>query len=112
MRYPGCNSHPEDIIKLRKNINLINRLIEILRKKTGDNKISHDLIKYVKDRPGHDRRYAIDNTKITSQLGWEPLYTFEDGIKESIEWYLSNTEWIENIASGDYIKYYEQMYNL
>jgi dTDP-glucose 4,6-dehydratase len=62
-------------------------------------------------RPGHDRRYAIDNTKITTLLGWEPTYTFEQGMKETIEWYLNNTEWIENIVSGDYANYYEGMYS-
>ncbi|TEB14249.1 dTDP-glucose 4,6-dehydratase [Pelotomaculum sp. FP] len=71
---------------------------------------SESLIKYVKDRPGHDRRYAIDNTKITTQLGWAPVYTFERGIKETIEWYLNNNEWIENIVSGDYVHYYDKMY--
>ena len=69
------------------------------------------MIRYVKDRPGHDRRYAIDNTKITTQLGWTPVYTFEEGIKETIEWYLNNSRWIENIISGDYIKYYRTMYS-
>ena len=58
----------------------------------------------------HDRRYAIDNTKITTQLGWEPEYTFKQGMKETVEWYLANTKWIENIVSGDYAKYYEKMY--
>ena len=72
---------------------------------------SESLIKYVKDRSGHDRRYAIDNTKITTQLGWKPVYTFEQGRRETIEWYLSNTEWIENIVSGDYKSYYETMYS-
>ncbi len=61
--------------------------------------------------PGHDRRYAIDNTKITTQLGWEPSYTFEQGIKETIKWYLDNTEWIDNIVSGDYVNYYGKMYS-
>jgi len=72
---------------------------------------SESLIKYVKDRPGHDRRYAIINTKITTQLGWKPTYTFEQGIKETIEWYIINTEWMENIVSGDYANYYEKMYS-
>ena len=68
------------------------------------------LIAYVKDRPGHDRRYAIDNTKITSQLGWKPTYTFEQGIHETIEWYLHNIEWVNRITSGAYQSYYNQMY--
>ena len=71
---------------------------------------SEDLIKYVKDRPGHDRRYAIDNTKITTELGWKPAYTFEQGMKETIQWYLDNTGWIENIVNGNYVGYYEKMY--
>ena len=68
------------------------------------------LIEYVQDRPGHDRRYAIDNTKITTELGWQPEYTFEQGIQETIEWYLQNLEWVENVTSGEYQKYYEMMY--
>jgi dTDP-glucose 4,6-dehydratase len=88
----------------KANIEIVKLIIKTLGK-------SEDLIKYVKDRPGHDRRYAIDNTKITTQLGWEPAYTFEQGIKETIQWYLDNTEWIENIVSGNYAKYYEEMYS-
>jgi dTDP-glucose 4,6-dehydratase len=88
----------------KANIEIVKLIIETLDK-------SENLIKYVKDRPGHDRRYAIDNTKITTQLGWSPAYTFEKGIKDTIEWYLNNTEWIDNIVSGDYMKYYEKMYS-
>jgi dTDP-glucose 4,6-dehydratase len=84
--------------------------IEIVKLIIGTLGKSEDLIKYVKDRPGHDRRYAIDNTKITTELGWEPAYTFEQGMKETIQWYLENTEWIENIMSGDYANYYDKMY--
>ena len=69
-----------------------------------------DMIKYVKDRPGHDRRYAIDSTKIKEQLGWLPKYTFEEGIRQTVEWYLSNKEWIEDITSGEYLEYYHKMY--
>ncbi len=88
----------------KANIEIIRLIINTLGK-------TEDLIKYVKDRLGHDRRYAIDNTKITTQLGWEPAYTFEQGMKETIEWYLNNKEWIENIVSGDYTNYYEKMYS-
>lgn len=87
----------------KANIELVILIIKTLGKSEG-------LIKFVKDRPGHDRRYAIDNTKITTQLGWKPAYTFEEGIKETIEWYLNNTEWVENVVSGQYVKYYEHMY--
>lgn len=87
----------------KANIELVKLIISILGK-------SEDLIKHVKDRPGHDRRYAIDNTKITTELGWAPAYTFEQGIKETIQWYLDNTEWAENILSGEYANYYDGMY--
>jgi dTDP-glucose 4,6-dehydratase len=87
----------------KANISIVKLIIRTLGK-------SENLIKYVKDRPGHDRRYSIDNTKITTELGWEPAYTFEQGMKETIQWYLENTEWIENIISGDYTNYYDKMY--
>lgn len=87
----------------KANIELVKLIISSLNK-------SEELITYVKDRPGHDRRYAIDNTKITEHLGWVPKYTFEQGIKETIKWYLDNTEWINNVVSGDYVNYYNKMY--
>jgi dTDP-glucose 4,6-dehydratase len=68
------------------------------------------LIRYVPDRPGHDRRYAIDNTKITSELGWSPSYTFEQGMAETIKWYLDNQVWLDNIISGAYTDYLNEMY--
>ena len=71
---------------------------------------SEELIEYVADRPGHDRRYAIDNTKITTQLGWKPFYTFEQGIHETIQWYLANQNWMEHVTSGEYQNYYRKMY--
>lgn len=87
----------------KANIEIVKLIIENLGK-------SEDLIKHVQDRPGHDRRYAIDNTKITTELGWSPSYTFEQGIKETIEWYLANEEWMSKIVSGDYMNYYNEMY--
>ncbi len=87
----------------KANINIVKLIIKTLGK-------SENLITYVKDRPGHDRRYAIDNTKITTELGWSPKYTFEEGIAETIEWYLNNLHWIDNVLSGDYVKYYAKMY--
>lgn len=87
----------------KANIEIVRLIIKTLGK-------SEDLIKYVKDRPGHDRRYAINNTKITTQLGWAPKYTFEQGIAETIEWYLNNGEWMEKITSGAYMNYYDKMY--
>lgn len=87
----------------KTNIEIVRLIVKTLGR-------SENLIKFVKDRPGHDRRYAIDNTKITTQLGWKPSYTFERGIKETIDWYLNNQTWIDNIVSGEYMKYYERMY--
>lgn len=68
------------------------------------------LIKFVKDRPGHDRRYAIDSSKIQQELGWEPEYTFEEGIRETIQWYKDNEDWWQTIKAGEYRDYYEKMY--
>lgn len=87
----------------KKNIEIVKLILEKLGK-------PESLIKYVKDRPGHDRRYAIDNTKITTELGWEPSYTFEQGMEETIQWYLDNRDWWEKIRSGEYMKYYRRMY--
>ncbi|OZM56420.1 dTDP-glucose 4,6-dehydratase [Lottiidibacillus patelloidae] len=87
----------------KTNIEIVSVILKKLRK-------SNSLIKYIKDRPGHDRRYAIDNSKITSQLGWKPLYTIEEGIEETIDWYVNNSEWINSIISKEYTKYYEKMY--
>ncbi len=88
----------------KANIEIVRLIISTLGK-------SENLIKHVKDRPGHDRRYAIDNTKITTKLGWHPLYTFEDGMKETIEWYIENTEWVSHIVNGNYRDYYSAMYS-
>jgi len=68
------------------------------------------LIRHVTDRPGHDRRYAIDAGKITGELGWKPSLSFEQGIHKTIDWYLQNTDWLRNVVSGDYQSYYESMY--
>jgi dTDP-glucose 4,6-dehydratase len=72
---------------------------------------SEKLITYVKDRPGHDRRYAIDATKINKELGWKPTVTFEEGLSETIDWYLNNTDWLQHVTSGSYQHYYESMYS-
>lgn len=87
----------------RTNIDVVRNIIKILGK-------DESLIKYVKDRPGHDLRYAIDPTKIKNELGWEPETTFEEGIRLTVDWYLSNREWWENIINGDYMAYYDKMY--
>ena len=82
-------------------------IVKLIVKELG---ASEDLIEYVKDRPGHDRRYAIDNTKITTQLDWKPKYTFENGTHETIQWYLNNQDWLRNVTSGEYKEYYNLMY--
>lgn len=82
-------------------------IVKLIVKSLG---VDESLIKYVKDRPGHDRRYAIDNTKIATQLGWQPSYTFEHGIASTINWYVENEKWLCNIATGNYKSYYEKFY--
>jgi dTDP-glucose 4,6-dehydratase len=84
-----------------------NEIVYLIVEKLG---VSKDLIKYVADRPGHDRRYAIDPTKIMTELGWKPQYTFETGILETIQWYIDNQEWWKNIKSGEYMNYYQKQY--
>jgi dTDP-glucose 4,6-dehydratase len=94
-----------------KNIDLIRVMCRILDRKLGRKPgESEQLITYVKDRAGHDLRYAIDATKIKRELGWEPSLQFEEGIEKTIDWYLENEAWLENVTSGDYQKYYEEQY--
>jgi dTDP-glucose 4,6-dehydratase len=88
-----------------RNIQIIKLILEHLKK-------SEDLIQYVKDRPGHDRRYAIDSSKIQQELGWAPTFTFESAIAKTIDWYLGNKDWWERIISGEYQKYYKQQYKM
>lgn len=93
------------------NIALIKKLCEVMDKKLNrPNGTSEKLITYVKDRAGHDMRYAIDASKLKRELGWEPSLQFEEGISKTVDWYLANNTWLENIISGDYAKYYEQQY--
>lgn len=94
-----------------KNIDVVKLLIEEVDNQLGREKCEDmNLITFVKDRAGHDMRYAIDSRKIQSELGWEPSLTFEEGIKKTVKWYLSNKEWLERVTSGEYQKYYERMY--
>jgi len=94
------------------NIDLIKLLCRIMDKKLNRAAgTSEKLITYVKDRPGHDMRYAIDSSKLQSELGWSPIPEFADGLKKTVEWYLSNTNWLERVLSGDYGKYYNLMYS-
>ena len=94
-----------------KNIDLIRLMCRIIDRKLGrDAGTSEKLITFVKDRAGHDLRYAIDSSKIQKELGWEPSLQFEEGLEKTIDWYLANEEWLENVTSGDYQKYYEEQY--
>jgi dTDP-glucose 4,6-dehydratase len=106
----------------KKNIDIVKLTISTVKRlmleepkyqkvlKTSLDNISENLITYVTDRLGHDQRYAIDPSKITAELGWYPETKFEDGIVTTIRWYLENQDWVEEVTSGDYQKYYEQMY--
>lgn len=94
-----------------KNIDIIHVLIKtvdrLLGRKEGEDE---KLITHVTDRPGHDKRYAIDSRKLQRELGWEPSLQFEEGIEKTVRWYLDNQEWLDNVTSGDYQKYYDNMY--
>ena len=94
-----------------KNIDIVNLVCDLMDAKLGRPAgESRRLITFVKDRPGHDRRYAIDAAKIRRDLGWEPSYTFEEGIDETIDWYLANRDWVADVTSGAYRDYYEKQY--
>jgi len=94
-----------------KNIDLIKVMIKVADSLLGyPEGHSLGLITYVTDRPGHDLRYAIDSTKLKNELGWEPSLQFEEGIGETIRWYLDHQDWLDNVTSGEYMKYYEKMY--
>ena len=106
----------------KQNIEIVKIIIDIIKDlinknqkylsilKTDLSNINYDLIKYVKDRKGHDQRYAVDSTKIKNELSWYPETNFENGITKTIEWYLNNQDWIKNVVSGDYQEYYERIY--
>jgi dTDP-glucose 4,6-dehydratase len=90
-----------------KNIDIVNLLCDIMDKKLGrEPGTSAKLITYVRDRPGHDLRYAIDASKLNKELGWKPSLQFEEGLEKTVDWYLANEEWIKHVTSGDYQKYY------
>jgi len=94
-----------------KNIDLVKLLCKLMDEKLGNLAgTSEQLITYIKDRPGHDRRYAIDASKINKELGWKPSVTFEEGLSQTIDWYLENLEWLKHVTSGEYQQYYERVY--
>jgi len=95
-----------------KNIDLVKLLCQIMDEKLDRSKgTSQELITYVKDRPGHDLRYAIDASKINKELGWKPSVTFEEGLEKTINWYLGNEDWLKNVTSGAYKDYYQKQYS-
>jgi dTDP-glucose 4,6-dehydratase len=95
-----------------KNIDLVKLLCKLMDEKIGYSAgTSEQLITFIKDRPGHDRRYAIDASKINKELGWKPSVTFEEGLSKTIDWYLTNTDWLKRVTSGEYMKYYDLQYS-
>ncbi len=96
----------------KQNIDLVNLVCAVLDETAPDSEFRphSSLIKFVKDRAGHDRRYAIDSSKIKNTIGWEPEYSFERGIKETVRWYLDNKKWCERVKTGEYIRFYERQY--
>ena len=96
-----------------QNINLIKLLCSIMDKKLNRAEgTSEQLITYVKDRPGHDKRYAIDATKLNRELGWQPSLQFEEGLEKTVDWYLNNEDWLKHVTSGEYLNYYKNQYEL
>jgi len=94
-----------------RNLDLIELLCDVMDEKLGRSQgHSRQLITFVKDRAGHDLRYAIDSSKLMRELGWRPSVTFEEGLSKTVDWYLQNTQWLENVTSGNYQHYYEQQY--
>lgn len=94
-----------------KNIDLVHLLCDIMDGKLGNKSgTSRKLITYVKDRAGHDMRYAIDASKLNKELGWEPSLQFEEGLKKTVDWYFENVQWLDDVTSGDYLKYYDEHY--
>ena len=94
-----------------KNIDLVKLMCKLMDEKLGNpTGTSEQLITYVKDRPGHDRRYAIDASKINNELGWKPSVTFEEGLALTIDWYFENADWLKQVTSGDYQQYYAKVY--
>jgi dTDP-glucose 4,6-dehydratase len=87
----------------RTNLDVVRAILAVLDR-------PESLIRFVQDRPGHDRRYAIDATKIRTRLGWAPHYAFEDGLRQTIEWYVDHQDWCQRVLTGEYMHYYQQQY--
>ena len=94
-----------------KNIDVVRLLCDIMDDKLGNQQgTSRKLITFVKDRAGHDLRYAIDASKLNSELGWEPSLQFREGLEKTVDWYFQNEQWLSDVTSGDYLKYYDDHY--
>jgi dTDP-glucose 4,6-dehydratase len=94
----------------KENLEVVREIIALLREKTGDPKIHEGLIRYVQDRPAHDRRYALDSGKIRKELGFAPRTSFSEGLRKTVEWYLANRSWVERVVSGEYQEFYRRHY--
>lgn len=94
----------------KTNIEIVKTILDILSKKFPETEISDSLISFVKDRKGHDRRYAIDSSKIKRELNWEPKVSFEEGIKTTVDWYLNNIDWLDAVVNEEYLNYYSKVY--
>jgi len=95
----------------RQNISVVETILSTLRQRTGDPEIDHGLIRHIADRLGHDRRYAIDSSKLERALGWKPRVPFEQGLARTISWYLDHRDWVGNVTSGEYLRFYEKNYS-
>jgi dTDP-glucose 4,6-dehydratase len=93
-----------------ENIRLVKMVISELNSQTGDSRINENLIRFVKDRPGHDRRYAIDSSKIQRELHWAPRTEFPEGLRKTVSWYLEHQQWLKDVISGEYLRFYENNY--
>ena len=96
-----------------KNIDIVRLLVHTVDRLLGRGEDEDmNLITFVPDRAGHDLRYAIDSSRLREELGWEPSLQFEEGIRKTVEWYLSNQDWLDDVTSGEYLEYYGRMYNI
>jgi len=93
----------------RKNIEVVRQVCRLIDERAGNGR-REELISFVEDRPGHDRRYAMDTSRIKSELGWKPVHSFDEGLVKTVEWYLDNKKWLDDCISGEYLKYYDRIY--
>lgn len=94
----------------RKNIEVVRQVCRLIDERMGEGQ-REELITFVEDRPGHDHRYSMDTSRVSSEFGWKPVYSFDQGLVKTVEWYLNNRKWLDDCISGEYLKYYETMYH-